>query len=99
MGRYHSRARSKSTLFFIIKVYNTRTCIVYHITNIDGGKVWQTQERLPPCDLRTLLSRYVDIAAPASQAILALLAAHALADADKKRLQLLATVFYYLLIK
>jgi len=64
---------------------------------IDGGKIWEDQERLPACDLKTLLSRYIDITAPASQAVLALLAAHASAEADKNQLQLLATVCCHLL--
>jgi len=59
---------------------------------IGGGKLWENQERLPACDLKTLLSRYIDIATPASQAVLALLAAHALTEDDKKQLQLLANV-------
>jgi len=59
--------------------------------------VWENEERLPACDLKTLLSRYIDIAAPASQAVLALLAAHASNEDDKKQLQLLATVFFHFL--
>ena len=59
---------------------------------IGGGKLWENQERLPACDLKTLLSRYIDIATPASQAVLALLAAHASTEDDKKQLQLLANV-------
>ncbi|XP_045033891.1 nitric oxide synthase-like protein [Daphnia magna] len=57
----------------------------------DGGKTWQNQERLPACNLRTLLSHYLDITTPTSQTLLALLAAHASAEEDKRRLQLLAT--------
>ncbi len=60
---------------------------------IDGGKTWQNQERLPACSFRTLLSHYLDITTPASQTLLALLAAHASSEEDKRRLQLLATVF------
>ena len=59
----------------------------------DGGKIWQNQERLPACNLRTMLSHYLDITTPASQTLLALFAAHASAEEDKRRLQLLATVF------
>ena len=58
----------------------------------DGGKTWQNQERLPACNLRTLLSHYLDITTPASQTLLALFAAHASSEEDKRRLQLLATV-------
>lgn len=60
---------------------------------IDGGKTWQNQERLPACSFRTLLSHYLDITTPTSQTLLALLAAHASSEEDKRRLQLLATVF------
>ena len=65
--------------------------------------MWEKQERLPACDLKTLLSRYIVITAPASQAVLALLGAHAMEDADKNKLQLLATVriqeFYNICLK
>lgn len=60
---------------------------------VDGGKTWQNQERLPACNLRTLLSHYLDITTTASQTLLALLAAHASSEEDKRCLQLLATVF------
>jgi len=58
----------------------------------DGNKVWQNQERLPPSDLATLFSHFLDITTPASQTLLALLAAHAQVEEEKCRLQLLATV-------
>lgn len=66
--------------------------LLVRISLSDGTKVWQNQERLPQCDLRTLLSNYLDITTPASQTLLALLAAHASSEEDKRHLQLLATV-------
>jgi len=57
----------------------------------DGGKVWQNQERLPNCNLKTLFSNYMDITTPPSQTLLALLGAHAKDDEDKAKLKLLAT--------
>ena len=57
--------------------------------------MWKNQERLPACDLKTLLSHYIDITAPASQTVLAVLAAHALNEDDKMQLNLLSTVLFY----
>ena len=54
--------------------------------------MWQNQERLPNCNLKTLFSNYMDITTPPSQTLLALLGAHAKDDEDKAKLKLLATV-------
>lgn len=62
---------------------------------LDGSKVWQNQERLPPSDLVTLFSHYLDVTTPVSQTLLALLAAHAQEEEEKCRLQLLATVLIH----
>ena len=58
----------------------------------DGSKVWKNQERLPVADLKTLLSKYIDITTPPTPTLLALMAAHAIDENDQRRLQLLATV-------
>lgn len=94
---FHAGAR-RGVLRWQLHTSLNMFCISYCIFKIfstDGGKIWQNQERLPVCSLRTLLSHYLDITTPASHALLALLAAHASAEEDKRRLQLLATVPTY----
>ncbi|KAI8502299.1 Nitric oxide synthase, brain [Branchiostoma belcheri] len=53
-------------------------------------KTWMPFERLPPCSLRTALSRYLDITTPPSPQLLGSLAMHTNDTAEKAGLQELA---------
>jgi sulfite reductase alpha subunit-like flavoprotein len=55
-------------------------------------KTWEPHERLPPCTLRTLFSRFLDITTPPTPNLLQHFASLATDPEDQQRLTLLATV-------
>jgi nitric-oxide synthase len=62
----------------------------YMITGV--VKTWEPHERLPPCTLRTLFSRFLDITTPPTPNLLQHFASVATDPEDQRRLTLLATV-------
>jgi nitric-oxide synthase len=55
-------------------------------------KTWEPHERLPPCTLRMLFSRFLDITTPPTPNLLQHFASVATDPEDQQRLTLLATV-------
>ncbi|XP_066268552.1 nitric oxide synthase 1-like [Branchiostoma lanceolatum] len=53
-------------------------------------KTWMPFERLPPCSLRTALSRYLDITTPPSPQLLGSLSMHTSASSEREELEELA---------
>ncbi|XP_078600036.1 nitric oxide synthase 1-like isoform X2 [Branchiostoma floridae x Branchiostoma japonicum] len=58
-------------------------------TPLGAIRSWMTSERLPPCSLRTALSRYFDITTPPSPQLLQHLATQATDEEEKKELEVL----------
>ncbi|XP_078670170.1 nitric oxide synthase 1-like [Branchiostoma floridae x Branchiostoma belcheri] len=52
-------------------------------------KTWTPHDRLPPCSLRTALSRYLDVTTPPSPQLLLYLAMHATSNRERAELQAL----------
>ena len=61
---------------------------------MDAGvmKTWEPHERLPPCSLRTVFTRFLDITTPPTPNLLQHFASLATDPEDQRRLTLLATV-------
>jgi nitric-oxide synthase len=55
-------------------------------------KTWEPHERLPPCTIRTLFTRFLDITTPPTPNLLQHFASVATDPEDQRRLTLLATV-------
>ena len=66
-------------------------CYEYYM-NAGVMKSWEPHERLPPCTLRTLFSRFLDITTPPTPNLLQHFASLATDPEDQRRLTLLATV-------
>ncbi|KAJ4437856.1 hypothetical protein ANN_13795 [Periplaneta americana] len=56
-------------------------------------KTWEPHERLPPCSLRTLFSRFLDITTPPTPNLLQHFASLATDQEDQRRLTLLASIY------
>jgi len=54
-------------------------------------RTWESHEKIPTCSLRTLLTRFMDITSPPSRQFLTFLSGCCEDDADRERMEILAT--------
>jgi nitric-oxide synthase, brain len=65
---------------------------VVQLQVLSNGKVWENHGKLPAASVRTLLTRFLDIATPPSRTLLGFLANYCTDETEKDRLLMLANV-------
>lgn len=103
---YHAEVTNKTVTFLktcylflqnycktpVIKIVGILVICYEYYMHAGVMKTWEPHERLPPCSLRTLFSRFLDITTPPTPNLLQHFASLATDPEDERRLTLLATV-------